>query len=155
MEIETQHKLNDQERAEMRGKIIALEAAMKKMTGNQIDLPVKHHFAPGIYARELFIPKGVTLTGLIHKTEHICVLSKGDVSVMTDEGIKRITASTVVQSSPGTKRVMFAHEDSVWINFHHNPTNEQDEQKIEEIFTVKTFEEFAEYEEKKLIGGVK
>lgn len=143
----------DNERSKIRENILKLESVMLGMKENLIDLPVKHHFAPGLYSRELFIPKGVTLTGMIHKTEHICVLSMGEVSVYTEDGMKRLKASSVVHSMPGIKRVLFAHEDSVWINFHHNPTNEQDPEKIEEIFTVKTFEELEFKEPKKLIGG--
>jgi hypothetical protein len=29
---------------------------------------VRHYFAPGLYAREMTIPKGVTVTGSVHKT---------------------------------------------------------------------------------------
>lgn len=137
---------------EMRGKIMQLESLMLADTENQVHIEPKHYFAPGIYSREIFIPKGVTLTGLIHKTEHLCVLSMGEVSVLTDEGMKRIKASTVVHSMPGIKRVLYAHEDSVWINFHHNPTNETDLEKIESIYTVNSFEALEEFEKMKLEG---
>jgi hypothetical protein len=127
---------------------------MRAMPEHQIILEPKHYFAESLYARELFIPKGTTLTGRIHKTEHLCVLSLGEVSVQTETGIERIKASTVVLSKPGIKRVLYAHEDSVWINFHHHPTNEKDLDKIEEIFTVGTFEELEAFEAQKLLGGV-
>jgi quercetin dioxygenase-like cupin family protein len=141
--------LNEQNAAQMRGSILALEAAMFDMKELIIDLPVKHHFAPGIYMRELFIPKGTTLTGLIHKTEHMCVLSHGRISVWTDQGMRDLTASSVVHSMPGIKRVIYAHEDSTWINVHYNPTNEQDPEIIESIFTVKSFEDLQLFNETK------
>jgi len=139
---------------DIRAKIVALEAEMKKDTANAIHIEPKHYFANGLYAREISIPRGALITGMIHKTEHLCVLSKGKVSVYTDEGMKTIEASTVVHSSPGIKRVLFAHEDSVWINFHHNPTNEKDIEKIDEIYVVDSFEKL-ESDEKKLITEVK
>ncbi len=127
---------------------------MKAMPAHQVEIPLRHYFAPGIYMREISIPKGVTLTGKIHKTEHLCVLSKGKVTVWTDDGMKTIEASHVVQSMPGIKRVMHAHEDSVWINFHHNPTNERDGEKIEDIFVCDSFDAFLGFmETKKLSGG--
>ena len=132
---------NELSKEQIRGRIMDLESAMLSNPDQLIHIEPKHYFVPGLYAREIMIPAGVTLTGMIHKTEHLCVLSKGKVSVYTDEGMKTIEASTVVHSMPGMKRVLFAHEDSVWINFHHNPTNEQNLEKIEEIYTVKTFEE--------------
>lgn len=139
---------------EMRAKIVALEAKMKLQTEHLIHIEPRHYFANGLYAREITIPAGTLITGLIHKTEHICVLSKGKISVYTDEGMKTIEASTVVHSSPGIKRALFAHEDSVWINFHHNPTNEMDIEKIEKIYVVETFEELAQSQEQKLITEV-
>jgi len=141
------------EQAKLRGKILDLEAAMLAQPENLIHIEPVHYFANNLYAREITIPKDVTLTGHIHKTEHFCVLSKGEVSVYTEDGIKRLKASSVVHSLPGTKRVLYAHEESVWINFHHNPTNENDPEKMEEIFTVKNFEELENFELKKIEGG--
>lgn len=142
---------------ELRAEIVALESVMLKMTSSLIHIEPKHYFAPGLYLREIFIPKGVTLTGKIHKTEHLCILSKGRVSVYTEDGIKEIEASTVVPSLPGTKRVMYAHEDSVWINCHHNPSDERDLEKIDDVFVVDTFDQFKSFmeqkEQKQLEGG--
>lgn len=127
---------------ELRSKIVALESKMKEMKEHIVHIEPKHYFANGLYAREIFIPKDTLLTGHIHKTEHLCVLSQGEVTVYTDDGMKRIKASTVVHSSPGTKRALFAHEDSVWINFHYNPTNEMDLEKIESYYVTDTFEKY-------------
>jgi len=135
---------------EMREKIFALESEMKKDTVNIIHIEPKHYFANGLYAREIAIPKGVLLTGLIHKTEHLCVLSKGKVSVYTDEGMQTLESSTVVHSTAGMKRVLFAHEDSIWINFHHNPTNETDLEKIEQLYVVDSFEKLELFQSESL-----
>lgn len=125
----------------MREKILALEAAMFAMPDQQVELKTTHHFAPGVYMRELFIPKGTTLTGKIHKTEHLNILSQGDLSVWTEDGIKRLQASTVITSKPGTKRVGYAHEDSVWITVHPNLDEARDVDLIEERLIAKTFAE--------------
>jgi hypothetical protein len=139
---------------EMRAKILRLEAAMLSMTEHQVVLEPKHYFAPGIYLRELFIPKGTTLTGMIHKTEHYCILAQGEVSVRTENGIRQIKAPAVIHSLPGMKRVLHAHEDSTWVNVHHNPTNERELDKIEKIYTAQSYDELLELTEaKKLQGG--
>jgi hypothetical protein len=139
-ELTTTKKKPKKSKEELRQSIVALESKMKAMPKErQIHIEPKHYFANGLYMREIFIPKGVTLTGKIHKTEHLCVLSKGEVSVSTDEGMERIKASAVVKSSPGTKRVLFAHEDSIWINAHFNPSNETDLEKIESHYVAETF----------------
>lgn len=127
--------------ASMRKKILAIEAVMLQMTGHTTELPVVHHFTPGIYMRELRIPRGTVLTGKIHRTEHLNILSQGEITVWTEDGMKHLGASTVIKSQPGMKRVGYAHSDCVWITVHHNPTEEKDPEKLVEMLTAKTFEE--------------
>lgn len=137
----------------MRGKILDLEAVMYAMPEHQIELPVTHHFAPGIYMRELFIPKGTVLTGKIHLTEHLNILSQGHLQVWTEDGIKTLHASTVIKSQPGIKRAGHALENSVWITVHHNPTNEHDVKKLEDMLVVDSYEALLSFIEKKQIEG--
>lgn len=99
-------------------------------------LPIKHHFADGIYAREMFIPAGAVLTGAVHKTNHMCILSAGHVRVATDEGPIDLVAPATLIAKPGAKRAIFALEDSVWTNIH--ATNETDLDKIVEEVTEST-----------------
>ena len=135
----------------MRAKIMALETAMFAMPEHHIEFKVTHHHAPGIYMRELLIPKGACLTGKIHKTEHMNILSQGEMTVWTESGMKRLKASTVIKSNPGIKRVGFAHEDSIWITVHHNPEGETDLDKLEEMIIAKTFEEALQFAKLKKI----
>lgn len=122
-----------------REKIFALEAAIKENM-EAIELPVAHHFSKGVYARELFIPKGTVLTGKIHKEENLNIIAKGDITVMTEDGLKRVGAGAVIVSPPGTKRAGYAHEDTIWITIHG--TEEKDLEKIEEQFIAQSFEEY-------------
>lgn len=138
----------------MREQIMALEKFMREMP-NQIEIATTHHFAPGIYMREIFIPKGTTLTGKIHKTEHLNILSQGELSVWTEDGMKRLNASCVIKSKPGIKRVGYAHEDTVWITVHQNLGDEQDVVKLEDMLTVCSFNELLEFTEEKQIEGDK
>lgn len=96
--------------------IFRLEEEILKLP--QVELPIQHHFSCGMYAREMRIPKGTVLTGAIHKTQHMCVLAHGDISVMVEGGVKRIKAPCLLISEPGIKRAGYAHEDSTWITFH-------------------------------------
>lgn len=129
--------------AEMRGKIFKLEDHILKLP--QTPIPTTHHFAPGVYMREVFIPKDTVVTGAIHKKEHLNILSQGEMSVWTDNGMKRVKASTVIKSQPGIKRVGYAHEDSVWITVCHNPENEQDTEVLEDMFTTNSYDEFLKF----------
>lgn len=117
----------------MREKVEALEQSM--YTLEQADCPVRHYFAPGMYAREITIQKGVTLVGAIHKTENLCVLSKGKLQLVTEAGTVIIEAPHTLICKAGAKNAAFALEDSVWTNFLANPDNETDTDKLVEVFT--------------------
>ena len=115
-----------------------------------VDMPVTHHFSKGVYARELFIPKGTILTGKIHKYENLNIMISGELSVSTDEGIKRVKAPFIVVSPPGTKRIAYAHEDTRWITIHG--TEEKDVDVIERIFIAQTEQEYLTFvDEQKLL----
>lgn len=136
----------------LREKVFAIENVMLAHpeayrsggTRNIDDLcPVKHHFAKGVYAREMFIPKGTVLVGKIHKHTNLNIMSAGELSVLTDEGIKRVKAPFTVISPPGVKRIAYAHEDTVWTTVHG--TEETDIEKIEQQFIAQSEQEFLEF----------
>ena len=54
---------------------------------------------------------------------------KGDIEVMTDTGIKRLTAPAIIPAKAGTKRVGYAYEDSIWVSVH--ATEETDMDRVE------------------------
>ena len=123
----------------MRGKIERLEGMMKQVDA-KVEIKPVHRFAKGLYAREIFIPKGTMLTGKIHKQEHLNIVAQGEISVLTDAGPQRIKAPCTIVSSPGTKRVGYAHEDTVWITVH--ATDETDVERIDAELVVDTYEEY-------------
>jgi hypothetical protein len=108
-----------------------LEAAL--LSVRQVDCPVRHYFAPGLYAREITIPKGTAIVGAVHKTENIAVLSKGALALDTENGPIEIHAPFTLTVKPGAKNVAFAIEESVWTNFF--VTTETDVDKLVEILT--------------------
>lgn len=99
-----------------------VEAAVE----NAKALQVTHHLLNGLYAREIFLPAGTLLTGKIHNFDHLSVLSAGDVSVMTDDGIVRIKAPFTWPSKAGTKRLIYVHSDTIWTTFHITATTDVD-----------------------------
>lgn len=118
--------------ADLRTKIFALEDVMRRMEGAVTELPTTHHFAPGVYARELRIPAGATAVGKVHKYEHLFILAQGEMSVTTGDNVVRIQAPYTVTSPAGTKRAVHAHSDCTLITIH--PTDETDLAKIEDHF---------------------
>lgn len=95
--------------------------------------PVRHVFSDGSYLREMTIPAGTLLTSMIHREQHLVVVSGGAIEVFTPGiGSETITAPTSFVSQPGTRRVGFAYEDTVWSTIHPNPENETDLDKLED-----------------------
>ncbi|WP_342720380.1 hypothetical protein [Acidovorax sp. FHTAMBA] len=126
-----------------RERVERLEAAMMGIP--QTDCPVRHHFAPGVYAREITIPKDTVLVGVVHKRDNLVVLSAGRLRLVTDDGAVEISAPHTHLCKAGTKNAAVALEDSVWTNFF--ATDETDTDKLVELLTESTAAE--------LLGGSK
>ena len=134
-------KLDDGPALSDREKVIALESVMLRQP--QVEIATRHIFSPGVYAREITIPAGVLLTGKIHKYAQLNIVSKGDISVLTEHGVKRVKAPFTVVSPPGTKRIAYAHEETVWTTIL--ATDETDIEKIEAHFIAETEREYLEF----------
>ena len=107
--------------------------------------PLKHTFADGIYVRQINMKKGSVVVGAIHKHLHVWFLLTGNISVATEEAVEDYIAPCYVVATPGTKRVIHANEDSIFVNFHKNPTNSQDIEWLEKEIVAKDFKEYEKY----------
>ena len=109
------------------------EAATHDLGKPQEDLmkeryPLKHHFAGGLYTREIFMPQGHVCVSFIHKQDHPSFLLEGKVSFLNDEGmVETIEAPHSIFTQIGAQRVFYIHEDVVWTCVHKtNKTNVRD-----------------------------
>ena len=102
--------------------------------------PLKHSFADGCYIREIFNPKGELLITKIHKVSHPFFLLKGDMTILMEDGIKRIKAPHYGITPAGTKRIIYCHEDCMFVTVHATKLTDID--KIEEEVIAKDFDEF-------------
>ena len=120
--------------------ILKLESAMLAMP-QEIDWDdyTYHHFAHGVYLRELFMPQGTVVVGKIHRTEHITIIASGTVQITTDRGVEEITGPSVFVSAAGAKKAVYAITDATLMNPH--PTDETDIDKIETAFIAPSFED--------------
>ena len=107
--------------------------------------PLKHTFADGIYVRQMSMRKGSCVVGAIHKHLHVWFLLKGNIAVATEDDIEEYIAPCYVVATPGTKRVIYANEESIFVNIHKNPTNTEDIEQLEKDIVAKNFEEYEEY----------
>jgi hypothetical protein len=144
-ELQLVEHLSTLNKLELRDYLKDLEVKMKSAPEEQQitnDIEIIHHFSKGVYAREMRQPKGSLVLGKIHKHENLCIISSGEVSVISVDGVMRVQAPYTFVASPGAQRVILAHEDTVWTVIHG--TNERDIEKIEDEFIAKTYEEVVE-----------
>jgi hypothetical protein len=71
---------------------------------------------------------------------------KGKMLLCSEEGVKEIEAPYYGNASAGTKRVVIALEDTVFVNVHPNPKNIKEIEKLEDTFVVSSYEEYKDYE---------
>lgn len=133
----------------VRNKLYQLQEAVGSLP--EVDCPLQHLFAPGVYIRTIFIPKGTVIVGKIHKHSHGNILSQGSVSVMTEGGgVEELTGPISMVSPAGCKRAVYAHTDAVWTTIH--PTAETDLDKIEDEVIAKDFQEYERFIEGKTMN---
>ena len=111
-------------RNEFRENISELEKAVTEteggMTGELMyqTNPVKHTFAGGCYIREIYNPAHELIVTKIHKKEHPFFLMKGEMSILTEDGIEHIKAPYQGVTKIGTKRAIYTHEECIFITVH-------------------------------------
>lgn len=95
----------------MTNRVDELESMILKTP--QVDLKTENVISGGMLARTIFIPEGCVLTGATHKTDHINMVI-GDITVTTDEGVKRLTGHNVFATKAGSRRAGIAHSFTIW-----------------------------------------
>ena len=101
------------------------------------ELPLKHDFTPGPegsgghrYIREIFMPAGSCVLSELHITRHPYNVSRGCFSVRTKDGLELITAPHTGITEPGTQRILYIHEDTVFTTYHLVPDTMTDPEEI-------------------------
>lgn len=124
-----------------RDKVFIAEEYMKQLPQREIE--TIHHFSKGVYAREIHIPADTYVIGEIHKFENLNILSKGKISVLTENGMEVICAPATIVSPPGTKRAAYAHTECVWTTIHG--TDLKDVNEIKSVFIAGNEKEWLEF----------
>lgn len=106
----------------------------------QLDLPVRHFFANGLYGRELYVPAGVCAIGRHHLHEQITIVM-GDCTMVTPgEEPVHIVGYQIAPTPAGVERAVYAHADTFITTFHANPDNVQDPDELVARLTVPPFD---------------
>lgn len=117
--------------------MIDVDAVERDMLAHpQVDCPVTHRFGPGVYIREVFMPKGAYVVGHHHTTAHVNIMLTGVIGLFNDDGTETVLhAPQTFVAQPGRK-VAYIYEDVIWQNVH--ATNETDVEKLEALFLDKS-----------------
>ena len=133
-----------------RNKVKHFEKALteySKKINQEKDLPayqgyeegyVKHDFADGQYIRAITMPAGMVASTKIHNQNHPFFVMKGKCSVYSEKGTETIEAPYHGITDSGTKRLLYVHEECIWITVHC--TDKLTLEEIEEECIAKDFE---------------
>lgn len=114
----------------------------------QVECPLTHMFAPGVYLRTVSMPAGIYVIGHQHKTKHFNIVHTGRARVLIGGAIHEINAPAIFVSEPGVRKVLHILEDMEWSTIH--PTDETDLAKLEELLIIKS-PTFLEYHERRAL----
>ena len=140
-----------------RSKILELEKILlnnvddKNIVGNSGEIvrsdefPLKHTFADGIYIRQMEMRKDSVVVGAIHNHLHVWFLLTGHITVTTESSTEDYIAPCYVVSTPGVKRVIYANEESIFVNVHKNPTNTKNLDELEAEIVSINYKEYEKY----------
>jgi hypothetical protein len=103
---------------------------------HQITEELHHHFADGLYAREMRVPAGSVVVGKMHKYPCLNFIMSGVMEVRSTTGKPiRIEAPYIFSSPGGTKRAGYAVTDLTWVTVHPTQNTELDKLEAELIIT--------------------
>ena len=85
----------------------------------QSDRETRHHFADGLYAREIVLEADDYIVGKLHKTGHLNFLIEGEIEVWAPGQPKKLLrAPMVMPSEAGVKRIGHAITRVRWVTVH-------------------------------------
>lgn len=125
--------------------IYALKGAMEDRfaagTMVEIDPPLDHYFAKGLYGRRIYCPAGTTVITKTHMSHHISVALRGTCTMFDDHGnTSQVTAPGVWVTEPGTVRAIYCHNDVEWLTAH--ATDKDNVEDVEQEIFADTFQEY-------------
>ena len=127
------------------GETVVVGTDEKPIVSDSTLIPIRHFFMDGVYVREMTMYKDTVVIGAIHKHLHMCFLLTGKITVVNEEETVDHIAPCFIVSTPGIKRVLYAHEDSIWYNTHKNPSNTEDVEDLERDIVAISYKEYEEY----------
>jgi len=99
-------------------RVRAMQAALMAVPEHHIELVPVHRFAHGLYVREVSLPAGCIAVGHMHAQEHVTIISKGRLQIVTEDGVEEVCAPATFVVPAGRKNCVHVIEDAVWTTIH-------------------------------------
>ena len=94
---------------------------------------VKNIFAPNVYIKAFFVPKGLRVITKAFREDHVTILATGSVLVEDPEGKKiKYVAPVAIHFKEQTRYRATTLEDAVWYCIH--PTQETDQAALIKMY---------------------
>lgn len=121
---------------DLRTQVDLLEAGIREnLASNEHETHLEQFFLDGIYIRKFYMPAHALVVSRVHALESFSIISKGVVSIATEDGHRVVSAGTHFFAPAGTKRALLTHEEVIWSTIHLNPDNERDEKILDARYT--------------------
>lgn len=107
--------------------------------GEEGAVKIDHALVDGLYLRTMTVGPDTMLGGMVHRKAGLSILSKGEISVLTDQGCTRLKAPWIGIAAANIARLGLTHSDVVWTSVH--ATTNTDLAKIEEELYAADYED--------------
>jgi len=98
---------------------------------DSLGVEITHHWAKGLYSKEMRVPAGVQIGKHVHDYDHFSALMSGRALIEVDGEQFVHEAPALLTIKAGKLHVIFALTDVVWHCIHH--TDETDPDKIDSV----------------------
>lgn len=102
----------------------------------QAECSVVHHFGPGVCIREVFMPAGTLAIGHKQKFDHLNIMLRGKVMIVTDDGGTQVLTAPMIFTGKAGRKIGYVLEDMVWQNIYS--TELTDPSAVEAAFIEKS-----------------
>ena len=134
-------------RLAVRSKLELYESALKQALGSERgDMDeinedgLQEFFIGSAYVRCLSIPKDITIVSKIWNRERLWIISEGEVTFVTEMGLRRVKAPYTEVVPPGSKVALYTHEDTVW--YAMTKVEATSLENVEDEVIVQTYSDF-------------
>ena len=102
----------------------------------QVECSVVHHFGPGVCIREVFMPAGTLAIGHKQKFDHLNIMLRGKVMIVTDDGGTQVLTAPMIFTGKAGRKIGYVLEDMVWQNIYATELTDPD--AVEAYFVEKS-----------------